>query len=188
MQITAVCAMSSNYVIGDNGKIPFDLPEDRRFFREYCRYKLLVVGYKTFLGLPSMPDTDIFVLTNSHSDDVLACSYYRDAKGNKYNSVRSGNFAYFVGVVNSIPRPLSEIVVGGGGEIFKTFLPYLTDARLTYVGKEVDGDVKFPIAKFLELHSIRISAEISYYECGDKRWERIHWKIKNKDRKELVVN
>ena len=43
--ITIVSAMSSNYVIGHEGKIPFDLPEDRQFFREYCRNKTLVVGY-----------------------------------------------------------------------------------------------------------------------------------------------
>jgi dihydrofolate reductase len=68
--ITIVSAMSSNYVIGHEGKIPFDLPEDRQFFREYCRNKTLVVGYQTFLGLPKMPDVSVYVLTNKKTKEA----------------------------------------------------------------------------------------------------------------------
>lgn len=187
MKITAVCAMSSNYVIGDRGKIPFDIPEDRRFFREYCRYKLLVVGYKTFEGLPSMPDTDIFVLTNSKRSLGISDLPYSKAKN--YHNLFLGDLDHLKALVSNRAYVIgSEIVIGGGGEVFRTFLPYLTDAHLTYVGKQVDGDVQFPISKFLELHAIRVSAEINYYECGDKRWERVHWRVKNTERKELVVN
>ena len=186
MKITAVCAMSSNYVIGDQGKIPFDIPEDRRFFREYCRYKLLVVGYKTFEGLPSLPNTDIFVLTNNpHRLGVSELPYSNEKQ---YSTLFTGSLDDLKKLISDKTYPVSEIVIGGGGEVFKTFLPYLTNAHLTYVSNQVDGDVKFPISRFLELHSIRVSAEISYYECGDKKWERVHLNIKNKDRKELIVN
>ena len=89
MIITAVCAMSSNYVIGDNGKIPFDIPEDRRFFREYCRYKLLVVGHKTFLGLPALPETDIFVLTDNLSDKLIVNRTVKSRDA--YQNVHAGN-------------------------------------------------------------------------------------------------
>lgn len=39
--ITIVSAMSSNYVIGHEGKIPFDLPEDRQFLENIAEIKHL---------------------------------------------------------------------------------------------------------------------------------------------------
>ena len=185
MIITAVCAMSSNYVIGDNGKIPFDIPEDRRFFRGYCRYKLLVVGYKTFLGLPALPETDIFVLTDNLSDKLIVNRTVKSRDA--YQNVHAGNMDALKALCSE-HGSFYQVVIGGGGEVFKTFIPYLTHAHLTLVHEQANGDVKFPIKYLNELLTIKKESCSSYDDNGDMIWTKTFYKINNKDRKELVVN
>ena len=43
-----VAAMSRNRVIGVEGGLPWSLPEDRRYFQDLTRNKVLIVGRKTF--------------------------------------------------------------------------------------------------------------------------------------------
>lgn len=155
MKITAICAMSSNYVIGNDDKIPFDIPDDRRFFREYCRNKTLVVGYKTFLGLPKLPHVAVFVLTNDHKVDAYNAYISKLAK----NHGESPYYQFMTGNMEDLIRQISdsryltggELIIGGGHEIFKTFLPFTDSFILTQFNGQVDGNVKFPVHAMHEL-------------------------------------
>lgn len=42
-----IAAMSNNRVIGLNGKLPWDIPEDRKLFTATTRSKILIIGRKT---------------------------------------------------------------------------------------------------------------------------------------------
>lgn len=48
-----VSAMSKNRVIGINGKLPWDLPEDRQHFKDLTRDKVLIIGRKTYHDTPN---------------------------------------------------------------------------------------------------------------------------------------
>lgn len=48
-----IMAMSLNGVIGIDGKLPWDVPGDRKLFRNLTRDGILVMGRRTFQSLPS---------------------------------------------------------------------------------------------------------------------------------------
>ena len=47
--------MSKNRVIGNKGKIPWNMPADMRFFKKNTENKAIVMGRKTYEGLPKKP-------------------------------------------------------------------------------------------------------------------------------------
>src|SRR5881394_2580157 len=62
----AIAAMSENRVIGANGKIPWHLPEDFKWFKKMTTGQVIVMGRKTFesIGKPLSNRTTI-VLSRS---------------------------------------------------------------------------------------------------------------------------
>ena len=52
MPLIIIAAVASNGVIGSNNKLPFDLPTDRKRFKELTGNDPVVMGSKTFFSLP----------------------------------------------------------------------------------------------------------------------------------------
>jgi len=52
--ITLIVAYNKNLVIGDDtGNIPWKIPEDLKFFKEYTMGKPCIMGRKTWDSIPS---------------------------------------------------------------------------------------------------------------------------------------
>jgi dihydrofolate reductase len=72
-----VAAMDQNRIIGANGSLPWDIPEDREHFETLTRGKILIIGRKTFLNERGQNDFShvdhckniIIVSTTLPSDD-----------------------------------------------------------------------------------------------------------------------
>jgi len=129
--ITIVSALAAHGVIGLNGGIPFDLKADRRQFAIATRGHVVVMGRVTFesIGKP-LPNRTNMVLTSSN---------LWTAEG--------------VIIERSFPKCLADllylaktqdIMVIGGEQIYKLFLPYARQMILTHVDAEVKGDTYFP--------------------------------------------
>lgn len=123
--IAAIVAMSSNRVIGANGKIPWHLPEDLRWFKERTLGGALIMGRKTYdsIGRP-LPGRQTFVV--SRSAEIVGVEMIRD-------------LATFD--CNSIEKP---IYVVGGSEIYAQMLPRCTELYLTRLKTEAAGDTYMP--------------------------------------------
>jgi len=50
--ITAIVAHDENRVIGNKGQIPWDIPEDRRFFKKETMGGAVIMGRKTWASIP----------------------------------------------------------------------------------------------------------------------------------------
>ena len=135
MILSAVAAMGLNRVIGVSGGLPWDLPEDMKFFRDKTKGKIMIMGRKTFESLPKpLPGRFHFVIT------------------------RQNEYKYDHPLVQVVPslevaieksRPMippwpEEVCVIGGGEIYKQSLPYLDRIYLTVIEKNFEGDTRFP--------------------------------------------
>ena len=122
----AVAALSTNRVIGRGGAIPWQLPEDFKWFKKMTTGNVVVMGRKTFesIGKP-LPNRDTIVLSR-------------------------GTFAHpGVQVVRSLDElaPLvagREVFIAGGAQIYAQALPLCSDLYLTLVKREVEGDAVFP--------------------------------------------
>ena len=124
----AIAAMSLNRVIGANGKIPWHLPEDFKWFKQTTTGHVLVMGRKTFesIGRP-LPNRTTLVLSRS------------GAQFPGTTTIRS------LDEIGPAAGPGDrQVFICGGAEIYRQALPLCSDLYLTLVKREVEGDAFFP--------------------------------------------
>ena len=126
--ISLIAAMSENRVIGCNGVVPWDIPEDRRRFRELTMGHPVVMGRKTFesIGHP-LPGRQTIVLTKQRGYRAEGCLVLNDLR------------SAFAACAGS-----AEVFVCGGGGIYREALPFAHRIYLTLVQGEFQGDAVFP--------------------------------------------
>lgn len=123
----ALAAMSLNRVIGNGNKIPWQLPEDFRWFKQMTTGQVIVMGRKTYESIGrALPNRETIVLS------------------------RSGFTAPGVRVVGSLAeidlvQETREVFIAGGAQIYIEALPLCSDLYLTVVRREVPGDTFFPV-------------------------------------------
>ena len=126
--ISIIVAVSSNNVIGAERALPWQLPEDLQSFKKITMGKPMIMGRETYdsIGRP-LPGRKNIVLSRQEDLEVAGCE-----------------------VVNTIDEALAaagdveEVMVIGGGEIYRMFLPMADRIYLTRVQAEVEGDTRFP--------------------------------------------
>jgi dihydrofolate reductase len=68
--IGMIAAISQNGVIGQDNKIPFDYPEDMKFFRQTTLNSTVIMGRKTFEGIgKALPKRRNIVITRNKLED-----------------------------------------------------------------------------------------------------------------------
>lgn len=124
----AVAAMAANRVIGADGKIPWHLPEDLRWFKELTMGGTLLMGRVTYdsIGKP-LPGRTTIVMSRREGLAIPGVQVIRDLSGLP-DAVVQG-----------------EVFVVGGSEVYRAALPYCRDLYLTELKREVAGDRKFPM-------------------------------------------
>jgi dihydrofolate reductase len=128
MILSIVAAMTENRVIGRNGAMPWDLPDDRRRFRELTMGHAIIMGRKTFeaIGHP-LPGRRNIVLTRQIHYRAKGCDLAHDFRSALERCEGS-----------------TEVFIIGGGEVYREALPYAERIYLTIVHADVAGDVLFP--------------------------------------------
>jgi dihydrofolate reductase len=120
----AIAAMSLNRVIGAEGKIPWHLPEDLRFFKRATLGHIVLMGRKTYesLGKP-LPGRENWVVSSRPLAGVRVHHHLDE-------------------IVE--PGDGRDIFVIGGAQLYAALLPRCDELLLTLVKREVSGDVFFP--------------------------------------------
>ena len=77
--INLISAVAKNLAIGKNGKIPWKLPEDMRYFSKMTKFCPIVMGRKTFesIGKPLKDRTNI-ILTRDKNYKKEGCLVFHD--------------------------------------------------------------------------------------------------------------
>ncbi|MEG3081797.1 dihydrofolate reductase [Halomonas sp. 5021] len=133
--VAMIVAMAKNRVIGVEGQLPWYLPEDLKFFKRMTQAKPLVMGRKTFasIGKP-LPNRLNIVVTRQEAfahDGVRVC--------------HDLSAALALADQQATIEAAEEIMVMGGGEIYRQAMPYATRLYVTEVDIEVEGDAYFPL-------------------------------------------
>ncbi len=125
MKLIAIAAVSLNRVIGKDGKVPWDIPEDLHRFMKLTSGHTVLMGRKSFesLGKP-LPNRRNVVLSSKSFPHVET-----------YESIDTALTAL---------RDEERVYVIGGGEIFAKTLNRVDMIQLTLVEREVEGDTFFP--------------------------------------------
>lgn len=126
--ITLIVAVADNGVIGRDNTLPWHLPEDLKRFKRLTLGKPMIMGRKTFesIGKPLPGRLSIVVTrdTNYHREGVV---------------VVHGTEAALEAAADA-----PEVMVIGGAELFRLFLPHAGRIHLTRVHGNIDGNVTWP--------------------------------------------
>lgn len=138
MIVSIVVAVAANGVIGQNGQLPWRLPDDLKRFKAITDGHAVIMGRITYesIGRP-LPGRQNIVISRRIDSAPPGC----------------------VGA-NSLDQALAlverrdECFVIGGAQIYRDALPLAKKLYLTRVLAEIDGDVLFPSFEEKEWHEI----------------------------------
>ncbi len=161
--ISLVVAAATNNAIGKDGKMPWHLPNDMKHFKNVTWGMPVVMGRKTFDSLGKvLPGRKNIVITRQQNWKVEGTV-----------SVKSIDDALFV----AKSTDANEVMVIGGGEIYKTVFDKAKRIYMTRVEAEPEADTFFPAIdpKQWQLVSQKNheADEKNAYNYSFQIWERV---------------
>lgn len=141
MKLIIIAALSRNRVIGRDGRVPWDIPEDMARFKRFTQGHTVLMGRRSYETLEDPLTQRRNVVLTSHT--LPGVETYR-----------------------SIPEALErlhdqdKVYVIGGGEIFRAMLTEVDEWNLTHVERDVEGDTFFPPYEHLVGTTFTLSHEV----------------------------
>ena len=119
--ISLIVARSRNGIIGKEGKLPWHLPEDLKFFKQTTMGRPVIMGRHTWesIGRP-LPGRQNIVLTQ----DPASLGYV-----NGFDAKHFG--------------PDDIVFIIGGADLYRRALPLVDTAWVTEIEADVEGDASF---------------------------------------------
>jgi dihydrofolate reductase len=163
VSISLVVAAATNNAIGKDGAMPWHLPNDMKHFKNVTWGMPVVMGRKTFesLGKP-LPGRKNIVISRQpgwKAEGTVAVQKIEDA--------------LFV----AQQADVNEVMVIGGGEIYKALFARAKRIYLTRVEAEPEADTFFPVIDAKEWHLVsqknHEADEKNAFNYSFQTWERI---------------
>lgn len=143
--ISHVVALSNNNVIGVDNDLPWNLKTDLNHFKEYTTNKIIVMGRKTYesIGRP-LPNRINYIVSNTIKD-LDGASIFKSTE----DALESAK------EICNMNENYDEIVIIGGGYLFRDTLSITNKLVLTNVDCDIEGDVFYPEINLNEWKEIR---------------------------------
>ena len=160
--LSLIVAASENNAIGKNNELLWCLPADMRFFKNTTWALPVIMGRKTYdaLGKPLSGRYNIVITTSS------------DFKADGVETVSSLSAAIKAAEI----MQAKELMVIGGGRIYREALPIADRVNLTRVHAVLEGDTYFPELNKAEWHLVSrhdVSKDEKHlYDMSFEVWER----------------
>lgn len=137
MTISQIVACSKNRVIGANNDLPWNIPEDMKFFRTKTKGKICIMGRKTFesIGKP-FPHRLNIIITRQIDYEVegaIVVSSLEEALDHSRRVLTESDGTWG-----------NEIFICGGGEIYRQAMAVSDTLYVTEIHKEIEGDTTYP--------------------------------------------
>lgn len=122
-EIVLVLARADNGVIGNDGRLPWRLPDDLRRFKQLTIGRPMIMGRKTFDSLPGVLEGRRHIVVT------------RDKSWASDGAERAGSIAEALALANA-----PHVCVIGGADIWRQVLPMADRIELTEVHVTPAGD------------------------------------------------
>lgn len=131
--VILIAAMAENRVIGRKGKIPWDIPEDREFFKKSTMGHVIVLGRRSYEEIGhALPGRKMIIVSRTLCQEQLPAEITVLPSLAKAIAYAGKCF------------PGKKIFLCGGAGIYREGMEIATDIYLTKVKQEVEGDTYFP--------------------------------------------
>lgn len=135
MSISIIVAMTENRVIGNNGSIPWRIPEETKLFKELTTGNIVIMGRNTWNSLPEkyrpLPNRTNIIVSSTMQEQkgAIVCRTVQEA----------------VQKTHEYPR---EVFCIGGAQIYSAMLPLASTLHISQIKKQYAGDTYFPEITF----------------------------------------
>lgn len=131
MEISLIAAASSNNVIGREGRIPWDLPDDFRHFHEATNGFPVIMGRRTHESIGRvLPGRRNIVITRQAD----------------YRPLQGCDAAHSLQEAIALVSDAEKVCIIGGQAVYEAALPIATEIDLTRVHTTIEGgDAFFPV-------------------------------------------
>ncbi|ADQ14665.1 dihydrofolate reductase [Halanaerobium hydrogeniformans] len=165
MSLSIIAAMDQNQLIGQNGKLPWKLPADLRYFKQTTMGSAIIMGRKTFesIGSPLAGRKNI-ILSKNKNYSAEGCEIIHSKKE----------------ILNRFLVQKKEAFIIGGLKIFQLFLPYCDKLYLTIIEHEFSGDTYFPEIDFDNWIKIQVKKGVTDCENPYEYYHNIYLRKKGK--------
>ena len=143
--------MASNRIIGNNGKLPWHIPEELQWFRQTTLHQILLMGRKTFesMGCRPLPQRTTYVLSSQKVP---------------YEGIHA------ISSIDALNELQGTVWLCGGAYMYEQFLPLCSELFLTVIHNTYEGDTVFP--KFE--HLFKQQSVLKITEAFEiQKWEKV---------------
>ena len=132
--ISHAVAVSNNNVIGVDNDLPWNLKNDLAHFKKYTSNKIIIIGQKTYesIGRP-LPNRTNFVISRTVTE--IPGAYVFSNLEDAIDEAKQKNKD--LGLE-------SEVVIIGGGYLFRETMNSFNKLVITRVDCDIDGDIYYP--------------------------------------------
>ncbi|NBV83473.1 dihydrofolate reductase [bacterium] len=134
IELITACAADAhgNLVIGNNGGIPWHIPNELRLFREKTLGHPIVMGRKTYesIGKKPLADRQNIILTEQKEYMAPRCTIITDA----------------MKIIDDYKFTWEKCFIIGGADIYNFFWPYADKIHVSKIDLIVTGDTLLPFS------------------------------------------
>ena len=158
--IALIVAVSKNYVIGNKGKIPWNIKGEQKRFKELTTGNVVIMGRRSFEEIEKpLKDRDTIVISTSKNFDFENCT--------TASSLEEA-------IDLSVNR---DIFIAGGERIYKEAMDLVDIIYVTEVDIELEGDTFFQ----------RIDEDIFVKTFEEEHYGEINYKYVTYKRKKYLL-
>lgn len=130
-EIIIIVAFSKNgRIIGNNGRIPWTLPEDLQHFKELTTGNAIIMGRKTFESIGRALPERMNIVVTRNKDFCVEDAYIAKSPEKAIEIAKNAGY--------------KKIFICGGQQIYQQMMDYADYIYATEVCGEYEGDAFFP--------------------------------------------
>ncbi|WP_102158359.1 dihydrofolate reductase [Zhihengliuella halotolerans] len=138
-RISMIWAQSADGVIGRDGAMPWHLPEDMAHFKASTMGHPVIMGRNTWASIP--PRFRPF----AGRTNIVLTSHEETA-----NQVRAAGGVVVPSIAEALAAAAAaeggeRVWIVGGGQVYAAFAPHASDAVVTVINHQYDGDTHAPL-------------------------------------------
>lgn len=134
MVISLIAAVAENMVIGKNNDLPWNLPDDMKYFMQTTKGHYVIMGRKNFESIPEkfrpLPNRTNIVVTRQKNFQAPGCEVVHTIED---------------GIRIAKEHQQQEAFIIGGAEIYRQAMKYTERMYLTEIKAVIEGDTFFPV-------------------------------------------
>jgi len=133
MIISLIAAVAENMVIGKNNDLPWNLPDDMKYFMQTTKVHHVIMGRKNYDSIPEkfrpLPNRTNIVVTRQKNFQAPGCQVVHTLEDAISIADRNNE---------------TEAFIIGGAEIYKQGMKFTQRMYLTEIKARIEGDTYFP--------------------------------------------